>query len=108
KTMRERDGSPAGSVVRVPMRAALQLRQAKTSVALVGAFLALDELYLIAVRVFHEGNDSGAVFHGASFADDLASTLANAVTGGVGIRHLDGNVAVRVAQLVFRSVPVMG
>src|SRR5690606_29287221 len=75
---------------------------------LVGAARALDEFDLVAVGVFHKRNDRGAVLHGAGFAHHLATFLANAVTGGVGVVHFQGNVAVAVAQIVAVGVPVVG
>jgi hypothetical protein len=60
--------------------------------------LLLDELDLVAVGVFHEGDDGGAVLHGAGFARDPAAAFLHVFTGLVGVVHFRGDVAVAVAQ----------
>src|SRR5690606_6274746 len=72
------------------------------------AALALDELDLVAVRVLDEGDDRGAVLHGAGLARDLAAFLLDLFTGVVGVFHFQGDMAVAVAQVVAGGVPVVG
>src|SRR3546814_8388581 len=76
--------------------------------ASVVAVFALDEFNLVAVGVFHEGDDCRAVLHGAGFARDLAAFLLDLFTGVVGVVDFQGDVAVAVAQVVVVGVPVVG
>src|SRR5690606_20597037 len=76
--------------------------------ASVVATLFLDEFDLVAVRILDEGDDRGAVLHGAGFAGDLAAFCLDPVTGFVGIVDFDGDMAVAGAQVVFLGVPVVG
>ena len=68
----------------------------------------LDELDLVAVGVFDEGDDRRAVLHRAGFASDLAAAFLDLVTGFVGIVDFQGDVAVAAAQVVLVGVPVVG
>src|SRR5574337_640969 len=68
------------------------------------ALRALDQLDLVAVRVFHEGDHGGAVLHGARLPYHLAAPGADVLAGLVGVRHRQGDVAVGGAQLVALHV----
>src|SRR5690554_3914666 len=49
---------------------------------------------LVAVGVFDEGEDAGAVHHGTGFAHDLAAGGLDLFAGLVDIIHFDGDVTV--------------
>src|SRR5574337_124858 len=72
------------------------------------ALRALDQLDLVAVRVFHEGDHGGAVLHGARLPYHLAAPGTDVLAGLVGVRHRQGDVAVGGAQLVALHAPVVG
>src|SRR5690606_11156644 len=74
----------------------------------VDAFLALNELDLVAVRVFDESNDCLPMLHGAGFACNFAAARLDVVTGLVGVFHFDRDVAVAVTEVVAGRVPVVG
>src|SRR5690606_24042669 len=63
---------------------------------------------LVAVGVFDEGEDAGAVHHGTGFAHDLAAGGLDLFAGLVDIIHFDGDVTVAGTQVVAGSVPVVG
>jgi hypothetical protein len=48
------------------------------------------------------------MLHRAGFARDLAAQRAHLITGGSGVGHFHGNMAVAVAQFIAGGVPVMG
>src|SRR5699024_3213498 len=75
---------------------------------LIVATFGLDELDFIAVRILDKGNNSSAVFHRACFTDNVAAIVFDFVTSGIGIFYLNGNMAVPVAQIVGRGIPVIG
>src|SRR5690554_1479596 len=63
---------------------------------------------LVAVGVFDEGEDAGAVHHGTGFAHDLAAGGLDLFAGLVDIIHFDGDVTVAGTQVVAGGVPVVG
>src|SRR5581483_7285499 len=70
--------------------------------------LALDELDLVAVRVFDEGDHRGAVLHRPGLAGDLAAAPLDLGAGLVGVVHLQRDVTVGRAKLVLVDAPVAG
>src|SRR3546814_19113570 len=65
----------------------------------------LDELDLVAIRIFNEGDHGGAVLHRPGFARDLAAELAHQIAGLCGIVHFECDVAVAIAEIVTAGVP---
>src|SRR6185436_5442233 len=70
--------------------------------------LALDELDLVAVGIFHEGDDGRATLHRAGLARDLAAGAPHLGAGARDIRHADGDVAEGAAHLVALDAVVVG
>ena len=48
------------------------------------------------------------MLHRSCFAGDLATACAHRIAGRCRIVHLDGDVAVGVAQLILLGIPVVG
>src|SRR5687768_11751570 len=76
------------------------------SAALRGFFL--DELDLVAVRIFHESDHGDAVLHRACLACNLAAPLLHFLTRLVGVIDFDRNMPVTGAQVIFAGIPVVG
>src|SRR3990167_1269656 len=66
------------------------------------------QLDLVTVRVFDEGQDAAAVLHRPRLAGDLAAKGTDVITGLVDIRHFQGDMAVAGAQLIAVHTPVVG
>src|SRR5690606_6405886 len=70
--------------------------------------LGREQLDLVAIRVFHEGQDAGTVLHRTRLAGDLAAAGTDVLAGLVDVLHFQGDVAVAVAQVVLVDAPVVG
>src|SRR5690606_29805093 len=81
-----------------------RLRSTPESVSAAGG----QQFDLVAVGVFDEGEDAGAVHHGTGFAHDLAADGLDLFAGLVDIIHFDGDVTVAGTQVVAGGVPVVG
>src|SRR5215510_13385373 len=69
---------------------------------------ALDELDLVAVGVFDEGDHRGAALYRPGLTRHLGAALAHALAGGGDIRHADGDVAEGTPELVALDAVVVG
>src|SRR5580765_1102684 len=70
--------------------------------------LRLDELDLVAVGVFDEGDDRSAALDRAGFACDLAAAAANCIAGLGDVGNADGDVAEGAAEVVALDPVVVG
>src|SRR5581483_10393510 len=73
-----------------------------------GSAFALDELYLVAVRILDESNHRRPMLHGSGLARDPAAALPDFLASLVGVVDGDRDMTVAVAHVVFRGVPVVG
>src|SRR4051812_14088918 len=70
--------------------------------------LRFDELDLVAVGVFDEGDDRGAALDRAGLASDLAAAAAYAVAGLRDVGNADRDVAIGAAEVVALDAVVVG
>ena len=68
---------------------------------------ALDELYLVAVRIFHERDHCGSMLHRPGRARNPAATLFDFVTGFVGVIDFQRYMSVAGAKIILGRVPVV-
>src|ERR1700722_1787092 len=69
---------------------------------------AFDQFDLVAVRIFNEGDDSGAELHRARLARDFHAGFAQGFAGGVDVGHAKCQMAEEGAHLVAVHAPVIG
>src|SRR3954471_6017003 len=68
---------------------------------------ALDELDLVAVRVFYERDDGGSMLHRTGFARNLAALRFYRFAGFVGVVHFERDMAISIAELIGFGIPVV-
>lgn len=78
-----------------------------TKIVAVGLLL-LDQLDLVAVWVFDEGDDRAAVLHRPRRTGDLGAGLFQRGAGAVDVGHPQRQMAETTAQFVGFGIPVVG
>src|SRR5690606_3697850 len=66
------------------------------------------QLNLVTIRVLDKRQNGTTVFHRTRFTGDLATFLTNPVASGINILYRQRHMAVAIAKIVLRRIPVVG
>ena len=67
----------------------------------------LNQLDLVAIGIFHEGDHRAAVLHRAWFANNPTPLASNACTGRLDVIHAQSDVSITTSEVVLGRIPVV-